>query len=224
VTAPTHPAQRPPALWLRLAERGLARVARATLEERFGDDGARRLVEGAVRGARATGAQPRTERGVGGRLMVHAAALTASLYHQLRLEGFDPDGARRETARVTWAVYRRMARVPWLWARLAARSPEGRLRRAIGAFRRFPFGPPAYRMRDLPIAPGTVAFDVERCPVAEHLRGQGLGELCVEAWCNLDYPLAERWGARLERTSTIAGGGDKCDFRWHARADRPPGG
>jgi hypothetical protein len=26
--------------------------------------------------------------------------------------------------------------------------------------------------------------------------------------------LARDWGAELERTGTIAGGGERCDFRW----------
>jgi ubiquinone biosynthesis protein len=59
-----------------------------------------------------------------------------------------------------------------------------------------------------------VAFDVRRCPVAEHFRAEGLSQLCVESWCNLDYAVAEKWGARLERTTTLAEGAERCDFRW----------
>lgn len=211
-----------PAQWLRFADVWLARSARRTLAERFGSHEAARIVRSAVRASRAPAARPPVEPTVGGRLMVHAAALTAALYQQLVAAGVEAAEARRETARVTWDVYRRMGRVPWLVARLGGRGLEGRLRRAIAVFRRFPFGPPAYHMRDLRVAPGVVAFDVERCPVAEYFGKRGLGPVCVEAWCNLDYPLARAWGARLERDTTIAGGASRCDFRWHVAAARAP--
>jgi len=44
--------------------------------------------------------------------------------------------------------------------------------------------------------------------------------LCVDAWCNLDVPLAEKWGSRLERSTTLAEGAERCDFRW--RLNRKP--
>jgi hypothetical protein len=41
-------------------------------------------------------------------------------------------------------------------------------------------------------------------------------DLCIETWCNLDFPLAEMWGGRLERTQTLAAGCEHCDFRFKA--------
>jgi ubiquinone biosynthesis protein len=76
-------------------------------------------------------------------------------------------------------------------------------------------------MVDVPAESNVVAFDVRRCPVAEYLSAQGLSELCVEAWCNLDVPLASKWGARLERTGTLAQGAERCDFRWHLEVVPP---
>jgi ubiquinone biosynthesis protein len=71
------------------------------------------------------------------------------------------------------------------------------------------------RCVDVPGGEDVVAFDVRRCPVAEYFRAQGLSQVCVDAWCNLDLPLARKWGARLERTGTLAQGAERCDFRWH---------
>ena len=36
----------------------------------------------------------------------------------------------------------------------------------------------------------------------------------------MDYPLAELWHAKLERTGSIAGGADKCDFRWTGKIEK----
>lgn len=154
------------------------------------------------------------ERQIGPRWMVHLAALTAGLYRALLERGLAHGEARRRVARVTWLVYERMAAVPWGLARIAGRNPYYRLKRATDLFRRFPFRAPGYDMVDVPSERDVVAFDVNRCPVAEYLRAQGLSELCVDAWCNLDVPLAHKWGARLERSGTLAQGAERCDFRW----------
>jgi ubiquinone biosynthesis protein len=121
------------------------------------------------------------------------------------------------------SVYGHMATVPTVLSKFGWPSPHARVKRATDLFRRFPFGAPSYDMVDVPADGQVVAFDVQRCPVAEYFLTQDLGELCVESWCNLDFPLAERWGARLERTTTIAGGAERCDFRWHARTARTGG-
>ena len=82
-----------------------------------------------------------------------------------------------------------------------------RLERATRLFRRFPFRAPSYDIVDVPRGDDVVAFDVRRCPVAEYFQSQGLSQVCVDAWCNLDVPLARKWGARLERTGTLAQSG-----------------
>jgi ubiquinone biosynthesis protein len=159
------------------------------------------------------------EQQTGPRWMVHLAALTAGLYRALLARGLAEAEARRRTAEVTWLVYEKMAAVPWALARLMEREPYGRLEKATDLLRRFPFRAPSYDMVDVPAERDVVAFDVRRCPVAEYLRAEGLSELCVEAWCNLDILLANKWGARLERTGTLAQGAERCDFRWRLRAN-----
>jgi hypothetical protein len=69
-------------------------------------------------------------------------------------------------------------------------------------------------MRDVDEGLGVVGLDVRRCSMAEYFRTQGLVHLCVETFCALDFELARSWGARLERTTTLAGGGERCDFRF----------
>ena len=205
----------------------LVACARPILTEQFAEDRAREVLDTAFLRYESEAPSLAREQDLGGRLMVHCAALTASVYRVLIDEGLSEVDARALAAKVTGAVYCRMAEVPWLIARLSARSPLVRLRRATNAFRRFPFSSPSYRMEDVPGDERTVAFDVKRCPVAEYFRAQGLTELCVESFCNLDFALATKWGARLERPSTLASGAELCDFRWHLEADEAgsaPGG
>jgi ubiquinone biosynthesis protein len=57
--------------------------------------------------------------------------------------------------------------------------------------------------------------------VAAFFIGQDAAELCVRTWCALDYPLAQKWGGRLERSGTLAMGMKHCDFRWHIDPARP---
>lgn len=80
-----------------------------------------------------------------------------------------------------------------------------------------PFAPPGYQVEDVEARGYTVAFDVVRCPVADYFAARGLSDLCVALFCDLDQRLAGEWGADLVRSGTIAGGQERCDFRWQAR-------
>lgn len=154
------------------------------------------------------------QRSTGGWLMLHLAALTAALYHAIVGRGRPEEEARRLTARVTWAAYEKMAVAPGMLGSVGTKDPLVRIQRATDLFRHFPFSAPSYDMRDVDAGPEVVAFDVQRCPVAEYFRARGLSELCVESWCDLDFPLAQKWGGSLERSTTLAEGADRCDFRW----------
>ncbi len=159
------------------------------------------------------------EPNVGGRLMVRLAALTASFYAALVARGRAPDEARRLTSLVTAYVYRGMTAVPTAAAKLLRRGPARRVALGLDLMRVFPFGPPAYDMRDVQET-GAVGLDVWRCPTADYFRARGLGELCVDSWCKLDYELARAWGAELHRSATLAAGAERCDFRFQVGESR----
>lgn len=154
------------------------------------------------------------EASAGGRLMVHVAALTMGFYRALLARRVPESEARSLTAGVTWRAYDKMATIPTVFSTIGASSARDRVKRATDLFRRFPFSSPSYDMVDVDAADDVVAFDVRRCPAAAYFRAHGLGELCLASWCNLDFPLATRWGAGLDRSQTIAEGSDHCDFRW----------
>jgi ubiquinone biosynthesis protein len=150
----------------------------------------------------------------GGHLMVRLAACAISLDRaplQMSVPGAE---TARLVSAAAWLVYQKMALPPRILASLLTCNPLPRLKTATDLFRQFPFGPPSYQMEDVPAEAGVVAFDVLHCPVAEFFRREGQPELCVSTFCQLDFPLARAWGGTLERTSTIAAGAVRCDFRW----------
>jgi len=202
---------------MRLLELVLAPAVRRELSARFDRPAIRGVLDDAFADYEAQRPHLPGEAAVGGRIMVRLAALTIGLYRALLSRGVPEDEARSLTAGITSRVYEKMAAVPTLLSGISARSPHDRVRRATDLFRRFLFSAPSYDMVDVDGGDDVVAFDVRRCPVAEYFRAQNLGELCVESWCNLDFPLAERWGARLERSTTIARGASHCDFRWRVQ-------
>lgn len=197
-----------------LLELLLLPIVRPALAARFDRATIRALVRDAF--ADYEGQRPSLPRepSTGGRLMVELAALTIGLYRALKRRGVPAEEAERLTAAVTTRIYAKMAVLPTALSRLGSRSRRARLQRATDLFRRFPFSAPSYEMVDVAADADVVAFDVRRCPVAEYFAAQGLAELCVQSWCNLDFALARKWDARLERPLTIAGGADHCDFRW----------
>lgn len=157
----------------------------------------------------------------GGALMVRVAALTIGFYRALLARDVSASEARTLTASVTAQIYQKIAAVPTALSKMGASDKRDRLVRATSLFRKFPFSLPSYIMLNVQDDSGAVAFDVQRCPVAQYFRAQDLSELCVESWCDLDFALARRWDARLERTQTISAGADHCDFRWHPSGTDP---
>jgi ubiquinone biosynthesis protein len=206
---------------IRLLEPVLGPIVLEELSPRLGSVQARAILDDAFADYdRQRPALPH-EASAGGRLMVHFAALTIGLYRALLHREVVPAEARSWTASVTARGYAKITALPTALARICTRTARARVKRATDLMRRFPFTPPSYVMVDVPAGDEVVAFDVRRCPVAEYFLAQGLGELCVESWCELDFALARSWGARLQRTCTLAGGGDRCDFRWQAHASTP---
>lgn len=201
----------------------LVRAAARGLADDFTHDDVEALVGAAIADYQRHRHDIPDQRSRSGRLMVHLAALTAGLYRALEARDVEPVEARRLTAKVTAVVYDQMAGAATLISRIG--SPDRRLERATRAFRTFPFRPPDYEMVDVASDPRVVAFDVVRCPVAEYFVSRGLGSLCKASWCDLDYPLARRWGGELVRMTTIAEGAERCDFRWYvgeAPGPEPP--
>jgi len=67
----------------------------------------------------------------------------------------------------------------------------------------------------------TYCFDVTRCPYADTYRDLGVQDLGVALSCCRDEPFARGLHPRLrlERTTTLMEGADRCDFRYRMLAD-----
>jgi hypothetical protein len=148
----------------------------------------------------------------GSRLCVRLAAWTLALDRALQAYGVTAADSRTLTADVAWAAYRPFVAASAIPARLFVRNPRARLRALARSQQRFPFNPPGWRFS--PAGGDGSAVDVTRCPIAGYLLSHGAAALCAAAWCGQDGPVAERWGAQLRRTGTLATGAAACDFRY----------
>ena len=151
----------------------------------------------------------------------HLAAATLALHEVLLRHGTSVAESHRLIYDIGWRIYVQMGEIPLLVASAVTRDPHKRLKLATDLFRSFPFGAPAYEWRDVLSADGSIAFDCTKCPVAEFFGKHDASDLCVQTFCRLDFPLAEKWGGTLHRTGTIASGAAICDFRWKPGVDRP---
>ena len=152
---------------------------------------------------------------VGSRQNVMLAALTLSLSDVFEQAGVERGYAIELTGDTCWRFYRHWGRITATFTKLMSRDPTRRLRLSVNAFLTYPFGRPGYRFDDV-VEDNGRSLDMRRCPVADFLGQRNAADLCAGSWCNLDYALAEMWGARLERTSTLVAGASCCDFRFLA--------
>ena len=143
------------------------------------------------------------------------AAATLAMHDILLRHGISAAESYRLIYDIGWRIYVQMGEPPLLVVSAFTRDPHKRLKLATDLFRAFPFGPPSYEWRDVPCTDGAISFDCTKCPVAEFFGHHNASDLCVETFCRLDFPLAEKWGGRLQRTGTFASGANKCDFRWN---------
>jgi hypothetical protein len=58
--------------------------------------------------------------------------------------------------------------------------------------------------------------DYTECGIVKYFAREGASEL-VPYGCWIDYPMSAAMGVRLDRTETIAQGGQRCDFRFSRR-------
>jgi len=149
----------------------------------------------------------------GSRQNVMLAALTLSLLETLEQAGVERSYAIELTGDTCWRFYRHWGQVTRTVTGLVSRDPTRRLRLSVNAFLTYPFGRPGYRFDDV-TEPDGRSLNMLRCPVADYLGPAGAADLCTESWCNLDYALAEMWGARLQRSATLVTGATSCDFRF----------
>lgn len=150
---------------------------------------------------------------LGSRISILLACITLSFYKALVEYGVTKKHSIQLVRDVSWLIYRKFGYIPLIISKLISRNKLKRIKICTSLFRKFPFNPPGYDMKDVNCV-NEVAYDVLKCPVANYFMKIGELEFCSGTWCDLDYSLAQLWGGCLERTSTIANGDDRCDFRF----------
>lgn len=135
-----------------------------------------------------------------------------ALYGALLESGVPADEAGRWIAEINWAVLRPSTALNFSLSRLRSGDLRTRVRWVVDLLFATVFTAPFRRV--VHRAPGEVAFDVTRCPLAEYFAAQGTPELTRHAACSLDHRMAAQWGVTLTRTRTIAEGHPVCDFRF----------
>lgn len=149
----------------------------------------------------------------GSRQVIILACVTLAAFRALLSEGVARDYAIELVADAGWQIYERCGVIPRLIARRQSHDPLAQMRIMVGLFLRYPFNPPGYQF-EVSTSGDAVEITIYRCPIAEYMRSHGTTDLCVGAWCGLDYALAELWGGSLHRTRTLAGNDAPCDFRF----------
>jgi len=151
----------------------------------------------------------------GANIMVKLSLLTLIIYEKLLTNNNDKQTAIKLTSRINWIIYENLTHKFWFFTGFFSKRPIKRVKKAMNFFiKYFPYTSPGYEMKILKTENKIVAFNVTKCPAADFFQEHNLNELCIESWCNLDYPLAEKWNVKLERNKTIAKGNELCDFKF----------
>jgi L-2-amino-thiazoline-4-carboxylic acid hydrolase len=162
----------------------------------------------------------------GTRLNLRLSCLTLACFQALLRRGTERGYAIEITSDLAWTFYAKWAALGRLLRGRGITTHLGHLEAGETVPLLFPFNPPGYVAKWVPVEHG-VGYDMVRCPVAEYFRSHDAADVCVSSWCNLDFPLGEMLGQKLTREKTLVLGDDRCTFRWTARSVpvfRDPGG
>lgn len=194
--------------------------ARTILQEEFNKEQIRKILAVTWKEfARLEPDLPKQET-LGATFTIHLACATVAMHKALLQAGKSEDAATHLIYRIGWKIYTRMGEFPMLIAGMFSDAPFKKMELATQIFRMFPFTAPDYGWQDVETGNDTVGFNCTRCRVAEYFKSLGLADLCYNTWCSLDYPLAEQWGGHLERSGSIAGGAEVCDFKWKVKPQK----
>jgi hypothetical protein len=191
---------------------------RPLLRERFGEEG----LDAAIAETRAEyeavidrlpwiggSANPRS-------FSLYGSAFWLALWRVLEPRGLTLDEARKlfcELFRTYWSRYPRVLRRLYGRIRMGPANQKKVRRLAMASQARA--NPDDYVSRFVPGEPGRFDYGIDfvECAIMKFLRAEGAEEL-APVLCELDWPHTELLGIELIRTTTLAQGGDRCDFRF----------
>ncbi len=154
------------------------------------------------------------QKSLGASITIRMACYSVAFYENLISIGKNKEESIKILYNICWSIYSKMGDLPMLIANVFSNDKHKRMEIATQIFRIFPFSSPDYIWEDVVADKNTVAFDCKQCRVADYFVENGIGDVCYNTWCKLDFALAEKWGGKLERKGSIANGDKICDFRW----------
>lgn len=189
-------------------------AARRALGPRFGPDRTRALLASAARRYRWLAPTPREAHTRMGRFYLRMSAYLLALRNALVEQG-TPE---REAEAILQSGLFRVMRVAWTLpdAVMRARHPRdpiARIRERQRLSHRFAFADPDFAMSEV-AADGGYGVDVERCVMAEYFAAREASAFGERVMCAQDLLMARERGERLERAGTLAGGVERCAFRF----------
>jgi len=147
---------------------------------------------------------------------LYGSALWLALWRVLEPRGLTLDEVPElfcEIFRTYWSRYPRALRSLYGQIRMGPANQKKVRRLAIASQDRT--NPDDYVSRFVPGEPGRFDFGIDfvECGIIKFLRAEGAEEL-APVLCELDWPHTELVGIELIRTTTLAEGGECCDFRF----------
>lgn len=147
---------------------------------------------------------------------LYGSAFWLALWRVLEPRGLRLDEAAElfgEMFRTYWSRYPRVLRRLYGRIRMGPANQKKVRRLAVASQART--NPADFVSRFVPGEPGHFDYGIDfvECGIIKLLRAEGAEEL-APVLCELDWPHAELLGIELIRTTTLAQGGERCDFRF----------
>jgi len=156
----------------------------------------------------------------GARHLLRMSAYSVALFRALIAQGFESESATELVSNAVFSAIRPGRDAMDRLGRIRHRARLRGARWASDLARRLYYAEPGWRMQAVLVDDG-FGMDVSRCMVAEYFDRLGESELCQRVICDQDVRSAARHGITLERSGTLAGGADRCDFRYHVPSTNP---
>ena len=155
-----------------------------------------------------------------GRFNLEMGAYLLAMRDSLAAVGYEGSAANALLAQSLYRVMRRFyGPMDALAVAVHPLSRPARARWRQRLSRRVFFRPPDWKMDEVPHS-RAYAFDVRRCVMAEFMSSRGEQQFCLDVVCKQDLLMAQSRGELLERNRMIAGGDDRCEFRFTLPSDR----
>lgn len=202
---------------LRQYDRGVINL-RPFLRDRFGEDGVDKTID-LVREEHEQvidrlpwiggSANPRS-------FSLYGSAFWLALWRVLQPRGLTLDEARElfcDLFRAYWSRYPRV--LAHLCGRIRVGPANQKKVKQLTLMSQQCANPDDYVSRFVPGEPERFDFGIDfvECAIIKFLRTEGAEEL-APVLCELDWPHTELLGIKLLRTTTLAQGGERCDFRF----------